>query len=241
MSSCKGRLETISALFDGELTPGEELDLRRHIDTCEACQAWRDQLGGLSAAVARSIGRERAPYPLVLRIHRLEAVSWRAWAAGAAVAAAAVLAFAALVFYGRTAPGDGSGFFLIEDHQRFVSGASALAIPSSDPADVARALAARLPFQVAVASVEGSRLRGGHDCSLPEGRAAYLQYEREGERISVFVAPRLTPGGTSGPCRTIAGQTLCTFAGPRQTVAVVARRAETALAFEKAVRIVSAP
>lgn len=240
MSSCEGRLEALSALLDGELDPEEELELRRHVDTCEACRAWRAQLDGLSTAVARSIGRERAPRQLALRVRRLETVSWRHRAAAGAAAAAAVL-FAALVLFGRTPPGDGSAALLVDDHHRFVSGASALAVPSSDPGAVSRELAEKLPFQVAVAEVEGAHLRGGHDCSLPEGRAAYLQYEHEGERVSVFVAPHLTPHPGTEPCRTVAGETLCTFAGPRQTVAVVARRPETALAFENAAWIVESP
>jgi anti-sigma factor RsiW len=240
MSSCAGRLEVLSALLDGELAPEEELELRRHVDTCEACQAWRTQLEGLSTAVARSIGRERAPGQLALRVRRLETVTWRGRAAAAA-SAAAVVVMAAFLLFGRTPPGGESAALLIEDHHRFVTGEAALAVASSDPGAVSRELAAKLPFQVAVLEVEGARLRGGHDCSLPEGRAAYLQYEREGERVSVFVAPHLAPALGSEPCRSVAGETLCTFDGPGQTVAVVARRPETAQAFRKAVRIVSAP
>jgi anti-sigma factor RsiW len=138
-------------------------------------------------------------------------------------------------------PGDAAAVRLVEDHRRFVSGETALAVPSSDPGAVARGLSARLPFQVAVAEVAGAQLRGGQDCSLAEGRAAYLQYEREGERVSVFVAPRLTPGAGAEPCRTVAGVTLCTFAGPRETVAVVGPRPETARAFRSAARIVGSP
>jgi len=241
MSSCEGRLEALSTLLDGELAPEEELELRRHVDTCETCHAWRAQLEALSTGIADSIGRERAPRQLALRVRRLETVSWRGRAAAATAAAVVVVAVAALVFFGRTSPGGGSASLLIDDHHRFVSGASALAVASSDPGAVSRGLAAKLPFQVAVAEVEGAHLRGGHDCSLPEGRAAYLQYEREGERVSVFVAPHLTPGPGEEPCRTVAGETLCTFAGPRQTVAVVARRPETALAFENAAWIVGSP
>jgi hypothetical protein len=158
-----------------------------------------------------------------------------------AATAAAVLLAVAFVFLGRTSPDNGSAALLVEDHHRFISGKSALAVSSSDPGAVSRELATRLPFRVAVAEVAGAHLRGGHDCSLPQGRAAYLQYEREGERVSVFVAPRLTsvPGGER--CRTVAGETLCTFQAPGQTVAVVARRPETAHAFEKAAWIVGSP
>jgi len=237
MSSCEGRLEALSALLDGELAPAEELDLRRHLDTCDACQAWRARLEGLSKAVARSIGREHASRQLTLRVRRLETAYWRGRAAALAGTAALVLV-GALALLGRTAPGDGSAALLIEDHQRFVADASAMALPSSDPGTVSRGLAAKLPFRVALAGVEGARLRGGHDCSLPEGRAAYLQYELEGEPVSVFVARQLTPAPGPGPCRMVAGETLCTFEGRGQTVAVVARRPETARAFQRAAWIV---
>lgn len=67
-SSCPGRLEEISALVDGELAPDEELELRRHADECATCTAWRAQLEALSASVARSLGRERAPHALSERV-----------------------------------------------------------------------------------------------------------------------------------------------------------------------------
>jgi len=239
MASCEGRLEALSALLDGELAPEEELELRRHLDTCEACQAWRARLEELSTAVAHTIGRERAPRPLALRVRRLETLSWRGRAAAATAAAAVLLG--ALVLLGRPPARGGGESLLVEDHHRFVSGETTLALASSDAGAVARGLAERLPFRVDVAEVEGAHLLGGHDCSLPEGRAAYLQYERGGERVSVFVAPHLSPGRGPESCRAVAGETLCTFAGPRQTVAVVARRAETARAFQEAASIVETP
>lgn len=236
MSSCAGRVEEISALLDGELASDEELELRRHVDTCEVCAAWRTHLEAFSRGMAGSLGRERAPRTLAHRVARLEPSAWRRWTA-AGIATAAALVGAALLL-GRTNGGEASASRMVADHRRLASGEAALAVPSSDPSEVARDLSARLPFRVVVADVAGARLRGGQDCSLNEGRAAYVQYERGGERVSVFVAPYLTPGRGDEPCRAVAGETLCTFAGPRQTVAVVARRPETALAFQRAAWIV---
>ncbi len=239
MSSCPGRVEEISAFLDGELAADEELELRRHLDACDVCAAWRAHLEALSRGVASSLGRERAPRTLANRVERLRPPAWpRRAVAGVATAAALV---AAALLLGRTNGGDTAALQLIEDHRRLVSGESALAIPSSDPSEVARGLSARLPFQVAVADVAGASLRGGQDCSLAEGRAAYVQYERDGERVSVFVAPHLARGPGAEPCRSVAGQTLCTFAGPRETVAVVASRLETAQAFQRAAWIVGSP
>ena len=238
MSSCPGRVEEISAFLDGELVSDEELELRRHLDACDVCAAWRACLESLSRGVASSLGRERAPRTLANRIERLRPpTSRRRVVAGLATAAALV---GAALLLSPTDGGDAAAVRLIEDHRRLISGETSLAVPSSDPSEVARGLSARLPFRVAVADVAGASLRGGQDCSLTEGRAAYLQYEHEGERISVFVAPHLTPGPRGEPCRTVAGETLCTFAGPRETVAVVASP-ETAHAFQKAAWIVGSP
>lgn len=239
MRSCPGRLEEVSAFLDGELASDEELEFRRHVDTCDVCAAWRAHLEALSRGVAASLGRERAPRTLAHRVERLQPPAWRR-RAGAGVAAAAVLVVAVLLL-GRTGGGDAAAIQLIGDHRRLVSGETALAVPSSDPSEVAQGLSARLPFRVAVAEVTGASLRGGQDCSLAQGRAAYVQYERGGERVSVFVAPHLLPGTGAESCRTVDGETLCTFAGPRQTVAVVASRPETALAFQRAAWIVGSP
>lgn len=239
MHSCPGRLEEISALLDGELGHDEELELRRHLDACEVCAAWRTHLEGLSKGVAASLGRERAPRTLAHRVGRLQPPGWRRWAA-AGVAAAAVLV-GAVVLLGRPAADDAAAIQLVEDHRRLVSGQTALAVPSSDASEVARGLSARLPFRVVIAEVAGASLRGGQDCSLTQGRAAYVQYESEGERVSVFVAPHLLAGTGEDPCRTVGGETLCTFSGPGQTVAVVAPRPETARAFQRAAWIVGSP
>lgn len=240
MSNCEGQLEVLSALLDGELGPEEELELRRHVDACDTCRAWQTQLDALSIGVANSIGRERAPRLLVHRVHGLQTSFWRGRIVGAAAVGAAFLA--AWVLLGPMPESETSASRLVEDHHRFVSGETTLALLSGDPSVVARGLAARLPFQVAVAEVEGARLLGGQDCSLPEGgRAAYLQYEYEGERVSVFVAPRLAPAPGAEPCRIVAGVTLCTFAEPREMVAVVASNLDMAQAFRRAAWIVESP
>ena len=239
MSNCEGHWEALSALLDGELRPEEEIELWRHVDACDTCRAWLAQLESLSTGVATSIGRERAPRLLAHRVRRLQISSWRARAVGAAAVGAAFLA--ALVLVGRMSEGDANASRLVEDHRRFVLGETTLALLSSDPSALARGLAARLPFQVAVAEVEGAVLLGGQDCSLPGGRAAYLQYDYGGERVSVFVAPQLPPVRGAESCENVDGTILCTFVGPRETVAVVASSLSTAQAFRKAAWIVESP
>jgi len=259
MAECPGRHEAISALLDGELTAGEELELRRHLDHCPRCAAWRACLGALSAGVARSLGRERAPQALGERVGDLAprgAVGGRILALAAAVLVAGVLA--------GPHPDVSTATFLVRDHARLVAAGAALAVPSSDPGEVAQVLSERLPFRIEVAEVPGARLRGGHDCSIRGHRAAYLQYELAGEqgrrgaggvaavppgapersqRISVFVFPGSDPppgllaSGAASPCRSLGGASVCAFAAGGETVGVVADSPVAARSFRRAARV----
>jgi len=291
MASCPGRIEDISSFLDGELDRDEELELRRHLDDCELCAAWHDRLELFSDGLARSLGRERAPASLARRVGVLQRPTWPHRVAiglgGMAALATAALLLDRTVDRGAGGHLDGradrsvDGLFqenvgdprsdrsawatqqLIEDHHRWTAGETALVISSSDAGEIARGLSARLPFRVGVAGITGSRLRGGQDCTFAEGRAAYLQYERAGELVSVFVAPQLMAGAADGNglgegdgdgdgdegadadtrerCRTIGDEVLCTFRGPGETVAVVATRPETARSFQRAAWIVDPP
>jgi len=254
MAECPGRHEAISALLDGELAPGEELELRRHLDRCPRCAAWRECLEALSAGVARSLARERAPQDLGRRVGDLAP---RSSMGGVLALAAAALVVGAL---GGPHPGASTASSLVRDHARLAAPGAVLAAPSSDPAEVARALSERLPFRIEVADVPGARLRGGHDCTIRGHRAAYLQYELEGprgarlaggasgapgrsQRISVFVFPGsdspagLVTAGSESPCRSLGGASVCAFAARREIVGVVADSPVAARSFRRAARL----
>jgi len=239
MTKCRGRLEAVSALVDGELAPDEELELRRHVDACEVCAAWRRQLEALSTGVAASLGRERAPRALTREIERLAPRRGRLGIVAAGLAAAVA---AGAVFVVSLQRAELASVLFVNDHRELVSGRTALAVPSSDPDEVARGLGKRLPFQIEVDRVAGADLRGGHDCTLRGRRAAYLQYERHGEPVSVFVLPgSVRTGAGASHCERIGGQSFCAFAGLHETVAVVASSNETAQAFRTAAHVVARP
>jgi anti-sigma factor RsiW len=239
MTECRGRLEAVSALVDGELSPEEELDLRRHVDACEVCAAWRRQLEALSAGVAASLGRERAPRALTREIERLAPKRGRLGIVAASLVAAIAAAAVLVILLQRAELA--SGLF-VDDHRKLVSGRTALAVPSSDPGEVARGLGERLPFQIEVEQIAGAELRGGHDCTLRGRRAAYLQYERRGEPVSVFVLPgSVRTSARADSCERIGGESLCAFAGLHETVAVVASSNEAAQAFRTAAHVVARP
>ncbi len=237
---CHGRPEELSALLDGELGADEELALRRHLDTCPSCQIWRGQLLDLSTGIAACLGRERAPQSLARRIESLAPRrNLRLGRAAAAAVFAAVAASLFLLLPGSELPVER---LLLADHHKLVSGGTTLAVPSSNADEVARELRARLPFAVHVRAVEGAELRGGHACSIAGKRAAYLQYVHAGEAISVFVFPsRGDDAGAAAACRELDGETLCSFAGPHERVAVVASSSQRARAFRDAARVVAEP
>lgn len=239
-SSCPGRVEALSALLDGELDREEELELRRHLERCEVCAAWRADLEGLSRALARELRRERAPRRLGERVAQLSPrrlgplrLPARPHVAALALAGALALGLAtAWTLYSRPS----FEAALVADHHRLVSGRVALDAPGSDPEVVERALAARLPFGVELASVAGARLVGGHACHVGGRDAAYLQFERAGERLSVFAFPRAEMRRVGGPrCRLVGGASVCEWDAPGHTVAVVSRDPRAAASFEAVV------
>lgn len=240
--SCPGRVEALSALLDGELEREEELELRRHLERCERCAAWRAELEGLSGALARELRRERAPRRLGERVARLapRRVSplrgperpRAALALGAGVLLAAGLAAAWALH-----PRPSFEAALVADHRKLVSGRVALDAAASDPRTVERVLAARLPFSVELGTVPGAKLLGGHACHLAGRDAAYLQFERGGERVSVFAFPRAEMRRVGGPrCRLVGGASLCEWDAPGHTVAVVSSDPSAVASFESAVR-----
>ena len=58
--------EELNALVDGELSAERELEVRWHLDLCEACTRWVDGVMALKRAVGRAQGRE-IPSPALRR------------------------------------------------------------------------------------------------------------------------------------------------------------------------------
>jgi hypothetical protein len=52
---------SISRLLDGECTPQEELEIERHLEVCDPCRAFRDELERVDRLVAASIGPDLDP------------------------------------------------------------------------------------------------------------------------------------------------------------------------------------
>jgi anti-sigma factor RsiW len=75
---------------------------------------------------------------------------------------------------------------LAEDHARAMSDAR---IASRDASEIARWLAARLPFAVHVPDLAEAELRGARLCLMDGRRGAVIEYRVGGEPLSYFVLP----------------------------------------------------
>ena len=65
MSSCPG-FDELSALIDGDLSPGRELAVRWHLDICSTCARYAETVVALKRAVGRAHNRD-LPLPALRR------------------------------------------------------------------------------------------------------------------------------------------------------------------------------
>src|SRR5262245_23832772 len=77
MTECNTSLELLNAYVDGESVPPEELELRRHLDSCETCRRQVETLLALKAAVAASAETRPVPHTLRERLGPLARKSTR--------------------------------------------------------------------------------------------------------------------------------------------------------------------
>lgn len=229
MMQCDTPLDVLNAYVDGELAPPEELELRRHLDTCEACRDRVETLLALKEAVAASAETRPVPHTLRERLGTLGGRrSLRRFGRGqrlTALAAALLLAIGVgrWLMLGPLAHADVVTEALVADHLHFLQVPDALEIASNDPHEIAAWFGDKVAFPVRVPELQGADLLGGRLCSLWGHKIALAFYEAQGTRMSLFVAdPNAFPENDRPPgsCRTALGD---------YDVCVV-RRASTVLA-----------
>ncbi|MFQ5504538.1 MAG: anti-sigma factor family protein [Planctomycetota bacterium] len=232
-ADCPGRVEELSALVDDELVAEGELEIRRHLDTCPTCEALHGDLEALSAALETTAGRTRAPHELARRVMRQRPTRFRP----ATQVSAAVIMLAAVLIWGSRADRS-SDARMVSDHRSLVDAVESLDVRSSEAEVVANELGQHLPFRIELASAADAQLRGGQPCQIGGIDAAYLQYERQGEVISVFAYPGGRSGDVKEPrCRDFGEERLCSWERDEQTVTVVGSRAAS-LSPPAAIRLV---
>lgn len=231
---------------DGVAEAAEGLDLRLHLDACPACaddvarqaevrQALRasaDELRGaapehlrqrVADLVAGAAARPAAHVlPMPARPAARGRLVWR-WIPRSA-AAAVLLAVAGVVAVGALAPRGGVlAAQLALDHLKCL--VVAPTSPRVVAEDVERQWAAQRGWSITVApSTEehGLRLVGLRTCLYHDGHMAHVLYERDGERVSLFVMPHREGAAAS---LDVLGQQTRTWSHDGRTYALVTDRA----------------
>ena len=196
----------------GELDPGESRRVEAHLRHCTECAAASASLVDTERRVAAAL-RTTATAPPRLALRVMDEVAelterrsrWRtptrhlrraALLAGAAASlllagywlgerSRSDLASPAIVAADRP---EVSLAFLGGDHLRYLANPAPAQAPGPNPAAVARELTPQLRFPVAAINLEteGARLLGGRECAAHGVPIAFLLYDWQGERVSLY-------------------------------------------------------
>jgi anti-sigma factor RsiW len=206
--TCHEFLRALDAYLDDELSVTEVLDMHGHLGVCEPCRRVLESEAALHALVAGEIVDDEPPRSLRTRIlQRVGAGSRRSpeppprgsrfsflqgCLAGAALAGLVLVALIA----GSKSPDVPAPLAaeLAAKHVLYTGGPSAdLAITTADGSQMAAWLEHRLGFSATLPRLNRpeERLVGGRVSSIADAPAAYLLYERQGRRVSLFVTQPL--------------------------------------------------
>jgi anti-sigma factor RsiW len=185
---CAGVSRFVDTYIDGEFGEGDRVEFEAHVAECEACRTKVRTQAEWKRLIKAAAPREQASAALRNRISRSIAreskpmLSWRAWAFRAMPAAAAVGLVATLMISRvQWSPVCAD---VVAKHQRN------LPIEVSGGSDqVRRWYSDKVDFPVRPPQFrnEPATLRGGRLASIGDKQAAYLVYDMNGIRVSVFV------------------------------------------------------
>jgi len=185
---CAGIQRFVDTYLDNEFADRDRAEFENHLTECETCKAKVRVQADWRRAIREAAPHEQAPAALRNRIKRSIAkeaaparpLTWRRWAARALPVAAACGMLGTLVFskvHWSPVAAD-----VIAKHQRN------LPIEISGGADqVKRWYADKVDFPVRPPQFPQAALRGGRLSSVGEHQAAYLVYDVNGNKVSVFI------------------------------------------------------
>lgn len=187
---CAGISRFVDTYIDGEFGEGDRVEFESHLSDCDGCRAKVRLQADWKKAIKAAAPREQAPAALRNRIARSIAreakpmQTWRQWAVRALPAAMAVglmATFAVSKLQWSPVAAD-----VVAKHQRNlpieVSGAGG-------SEQVRRWYEDKVGFPVRPPQFhnESATLRGGRLASIGDKQAAYLVYDMNGNKVSVFV------------------------------------------------------
>lgn len=185
---CAGISRFVDTYLDGEFGEGDRVEFESHLSDCDGCRSKVRLQADWKKAIQAAAPREVAPAALRNRIARSIAreakpmQTWRQWAVRALPAAMAVgliATFAVSKLQWSPVAAD-----VVAKHQRN------LPIEISGGTDKVRnwyADKVDFPVHVPQFRMASAALRGGRLASIGDKQAAYLVYDVNGNKVSVFV------------------------------------------------------
>lgn len=204
--TCQDLATHLYAYLDDELSVVETLRVQGHLAFCHGCRGIAESEASLRGLIEADALEERAPAALRERILGQIAEQplpqpspglrpggprvrpFLAGLLGGAVAMAALLGFFTHVWRPVSRDLSPLAAEVAAKHQIYSRDIGGLQVATTDPSEVAAWLGERLRFPVKLPLLArpGERLVGGRLSSVADGQAAYLLYERDGRRVSLF-------------------------------------------------------
>ncbi len=186
---CAGISRFVDTYLDGEFAETDRAEFEGHLTECETCRGKVRVQAEWKAAIKAAAPREQAPAALRNRVARSIAreskpmLSWRAWAVRAMPAAAAVgLVATFMISKVQWSPVAAD---LVAKHAKPMPLES-----SGGPDQVRKWFADKVDFPVRpppICRQTQCSLRGGRISSVGDKPAAYLVYDVNGDKVSVFI------------------------------------------------------
>ena len=187
---CAGISRFVDTYLDGEFAETDRAEFESHLGECEACRGKVRVQAEWKTAIKAAAPREPAPAALRNRVARSIAreskpmLSWRAWAVRAMPAAAAVGLLATFMI--SKVQWSPVAADVVAKHQR-----SNLPFDvSGGPDQIKKWYADKVDFPVRPPQLcrqAACSLRGARMSSVADKPAAYLIYDVNGDKVSVFV------------------------------------------------------
>ena len=186
---CAGISRFVDTYLDGEFAETDRAEFEGHLADCETCRGKVRVQAEWKSAIKAAAPREQAPAALRNRVARSIAreskpmLSWRAWAVRAMPAAAAVGLIATFMI--SKVQWSPVAADLVAKHAKTVP----LEV-SGGPDQVRKWYADKVDFPVRVPQLcrhPTCSLRGARLSSVADKPAAYLIYDVNGDKVSVFV------------------------------------------------------
>jgi anti-sigma factor RsiW len=197
---CDACRRLLPAYGDNELSVESALEVERHVRSCPRCRAALQRQRTFSETLRRLYPRAPLPAALEERVRRAvrAAPAARFWLNGLALAASLLLVVGTVWRLARphTVPAPASVMAAADIHRNARQHELPLGIRSADAAAVNAWLAHALSFPVSapVQQTVAMKLQGASVVDLAGERAGYVQYQRNGDPVSLFLlAPRAWP------------------------------------------------